>query len=50
MPDIEMMVREGECAWLTGLHQRTRYDMEKRNEFPKRLHLGGKSVGWRLSE
>lgn len=50
IPDIERMVREGECAWLTGLHQRTRCDMEKRGEFPKRLRLGGHAVGWRLSE
>ncbi|EOV0286476.1 helix-turn-helix transcriptional regulator [Salmonella enterica] len=50
MPDIERMVREVECAWLTGLHQRTRCDMEKRGEFPKRIHLGVKVVGWRLSE
>ncbi|EAN5736061.1 AlpA family phage regulatory protein [Salmonella enterica] len=50
MPDIERVVRDGECAWLTGLHQRTLRYMGERGEFPKRLRLGGKSVGWRLSE
>ncbi|HFW3182511.1 TPA: helix-turn-helix transcriptional regulator [Salmonella enterica subsp. enterica serovar Java] len=50
MPDIERMVRDSECEWLTGLHRRTLCDMGKRGEFPKRLHLGPKSIGWRLSE
>ncbi|EJY9247336.1 AlpA family phage regulatory protein [Salmonella enterica] len=50
IPDIERMVRERECAWLTGLHERTRCNMEKRGEFPERLRLGGHAVGWRLSE
>ncbi|HGG6608001.1 TPA: helix-turn-helix transcriptional regulator [Salmonella enterica subsp. diarizonae serovar 50:k:z] len=50
MPDIERMVRDRECRWLTGMSVDLRTGMEKRGEFPKRVHLGGRSIGWRLSE
>ncbi|EHN5884381.1 TPA: AlpA family phage regulatory protein [Salmonella enterica] len=50
MPDIERMVKEGECAWLSGTSRRARAHMENKGEFPKRLHLGGRAIGWRLSE
>lgn len=50
MPEIERMVRDSECKWLTGTSIDLRKGMEKRGEFPKRLRLGGRSVGWRLSE
>lgn len=50
MPDLERMIKEPECRWLSALSFNSRLRMEKRGEFPKRLHLGGKVVGWRLSE
>ncbi|HIB1582441.1 TPA: helix-turn-helix transcriptional regulator [Salmonella enterica subsp. enterica serovar Muenchen] len=50
MPDIERMIREKECAWLTGVSQKIRADMEIKGEFPKKLRLSAKSSGWRLSE
>lgn len=50
MPDLERMIREPECAWLTGTSNKVRACMEIKGEFPKRLHLGPKSIGWRLSE
>lgn len=50
IPDIERVVRDGERKWLTGIVKTTCTGMEKRGEFPKRLHLGGKAIGWRLSE
>ncbi|EAX7730678.1 AlpA family phage regulatory protein [Salmonella enterica] len=50
MPEIERVVREPECKWLTGTSLQVRARIEKAGEFPKRLHLGGRSVGWRLSE
>ena len=50
IPNLERMIREPECRWLSGLSLNSRSRMEKKSEFPKRLHLGGKTVGWRLSE
>ncbi|ELU9454140.1 AlpA family phage regulatory protein [Salmonella enterica] len=50
MPEIERMVREPECKWLTGVSRRVMLDMEKQGNFPKRLHLGPRSIGWHLSE
>ncbi|EAM9431948.1 AlpA family phage regulatory protein [Salmonella enterica] len=50
MPEIERMIRDAECKWLTGTSLNSRSRLEKMGMFPKRLHLGGKSVGWRLSE
>lgn len=50
MPEIERMVGENERKWLTGVARTTCVSMEARGEFPKRLRLGGKYVGWRLSE
>lgn len=50
MPEIERMVRDRECRWLTGISIGLRKGMEIRGEFPKRLRLGGHVVGWRLSE
>lgn len=35
---------------LTGLSASTRYRLEARNEFPKRIRLSENSVGYRLSE
>ncbi|EMI2313562.1 helix-turn-helix transcriptional regulator [Providencia alcalifaciens] len=47
---IIKFIREPECRALTGLCRTTRYLMEKRGEFPSRRKLGGRSVGWVLSE
>lgn len=47
---IIKFIREPECRALTGLCRTTRYLMEKRGEFPSRRKLGGRSVGWALSE
>lgn len=46
----ERVVREAECRQLTGLCRTTRYVMEKDGKFPSRRKLGGRSVGWLLSE
>ncbi|EAM9431639.1 AlpA family phage regulatory protein [Salmonella enterica] len=50
MPEIERMVREPERRWLTGLAESTCVAMEKRGDFPKRVHISNKSVAWKLSE
>lgn len=44
------MIREAECRQLTGICRTTRYMMEKEGKFPARRKLGGRAVGWLLSE
>ena len=43
-------IREPECRQLTGLCRTTRYMLEKEGKFPARRKLGGRAVGWLLSE
>lgn len=44
------IIRENECRQITGLCRTTRYLMERDGKFPARRRLGGRSVGWILSE
>lgn len=46
----ERVIREAECRQLTGICRTTRYMMEKDGKFPVRRKLGGRAVGWLLSE
>ena len=46
----ERVIREAECRQLTGICRTTRYMMEKEGNFPARRKLGGRAVGWLLSE
>ncbi|MDF7759035.1 AlpA family phage regulatory protein [Kosakonia cowanii] len=46
----ERVIREAECRQLTGICRTTRYMMEKSGQFPARRKLGGRAVGWLLSE
>lgn len=46
----ERVIREAECRQLTGICRTTRYMMEKEGQFPARRKLGGRAVGWLLSE
>jgi len=48
--DADRIIRETECRRLTGICRTTRYLMEKKGVFPARRQLGGRSVGWLLSE
>ena len=47
---LDRVIREGECRKLTGVCRTTRYMMERDGKFPARRQLGGRSVGWVLSE
>lgn len=49
-PPTERVIREPECRQLTGICRTTRYMMEKEGKFPARRKLGGRAVGWLLSE
>ena len=44
------IIRKPELLNMLGLSDPTVYRMEKAGSFPKRLQLGGNSVGWLASE
>jgi len=46
----DRIIRESECRQITGLCRMHRYNLEKQGKFPCRRQLGGRSVGWLLSE
>ena len=46
----DRVIREDDCRKLTGVSRTTRYELEKKGGFPSRRNLGGRSVGWLLSE
>ncbi|WP_105495158.1 helix-turn-helix transcriptional regulator, partial [Escherichia coli] len=50
MLSSDRFIREKECQQLTGLSRSCRYRLEKAGQFPSRRKLGGRSVGWSLSE
>ena len=46
----DRIIRAKEVQQLTGLSRTTLWRLEQRDAFPKRVSLGGQSVGWKLSE
>lgn len=46
----DRIVREKECRELSGLCRTARYEREKAGTFPARRNIGGRSIGWMLSE
>jgi prophage regulatory protein len=46
----ERIVRKPEAVKITGLSHVTLWRMERDGKFPKRIALGQKAVGWRLSD
>jgi prophage regulatory protein len=42
--------REPKVEEETGLSKSTRWRMEKAGDFPKKIQLGPRSVGWRAEE
>lgn len=49
-PGENRIIRERECARLTGLSRCHRWRLERDGRFPKRLRLGEVAHGWLLSE
>lgn len=39
IPNLERVIREEECFWMTSIPASTRAFMEKRGQFPKRIIL-----------
>lgn len=50
MPDIDRIVEDSECKWLTSVARGLRDTMEKDGRFPKRVIISPLRPGWRLSE
>ena len=48
--DPDRIIRAKEVQNMTGLSRTTLWRLENKNEFPRRLSLGGNSVGWKLSD
>lgn len=46
----ERILRKKEVLSVIGLSDTTLWRMEKTGQFPKRINLGGNSVGWLSSE
>ncbi len=46
----DRIIRAKEVHKLTGLSRTTLWRLEQKDNFPKRVSLGGQSVGWKLSE
>ncbi|HEV7164834.1 MAG TPA: AlpA family phage regulatory protein [Gammaproteobacteria bacterium] len=46
----DRIVREQECHTLSGLSRQRRTVLERRGDFPFRIQLSPRAVGWRLSE
>ena len=46
----ERIIRAKEVQSMAGLSRTTLWRLENKGEFPRRISLGGNSVGWKLSE
>lgn len=46
----DRIIREKERLRITSISRSQAYQLEKQGRFPKRITLGSRSVGWRLSE
>ena len=46
----DRIIRKAEVMYKTGLSDTTIWRLEKAGKFPKRIKLGGNSVGWIESE
>jgi prophage regulatory protein len=46
----ELILREAKVKETTGLSKNTRWRLEKAGEFPQKIQLGPRAVGWRAEE
>ena len=46
----DRIVKEAERAKITSISRSQAFQLERINQFPKRVRLSSHSVGWRLSE
>ena len=50
MPSEDRIIREKEVKAITSLGRTTRFELEKKGQFPKRIQLTKNAVGWRESD
>ena len=48
--DPERIVRETDRRYITSISRTKAWQLEKEGLFPKRIRLGNRSVGWKLTE
>ncbi|SQD79599.1 helix-turn-helix transcriptional regulator [Moritella yayanosii] len=48
--DPERIIREVDRRYITSISRTKAWQLEKEGLFPKRIRLGNRSVGWKLSE
>lgn len=46
----DLIIRESERQLITSISRSQAYQLKKIDRFPKRIVLGRRSVGWRLSD
>lgn len=44
------LVREEECAWLTGLSRQQRWNLIREGRFPRAVPIGERAKAWRYGE
>ena len=49
-PRQERIIRFPQVAIITGLSRATVFRLERDDEFPRRVHVGKRGVGWKSSE
>ncbi|MEL7290623.1 MAG: AlpA family phage regulatory protein [Pseudomonadota bacterium] len=47
---IDRIIREAERQHLTSISRSHAWVLEQEGKFPKRIKLGNRSVGWKLSQ
>ncbi len=50
LPQYDRIVREKERKQITGISRAHAFQLERNHEYPRRVRLGNRSVGWRYSE
>ncbi|PHM39234.1 MULTISPECIES: helix-turn-helix transcriptional regulator [Xenorhabdus] len=48
--ELDRLIREEECEWLTSLGRRHRSYLEKNGKFPLKITIGPQTKVYRLSE
>ncbi|MBD2786599.1 AlpA family phage regulatory protein [Xenorhabdus sp. DI] len=48
--EIDRLIRDEECEWLTSIKWKQRVLLEKKGQFPARIKVGPQTKVYRLSE
>ncbi len=49
-PEADRVIREEECARISGLSRTTRWRLEREGKFPRRRRIADSAIGWLMSE